>query len=312
MAQVTVDGLSSNGYVINNPIFLNLNFISSEINDELLFFTIKITDASTQENIEIKIAPIPNNNTLKVDISDLVKAFFVKPKHNENYLTSSFFENNRKVFNFFFTASFFNYGSEFSVVHTLNGKVFFRAGFDNNKVVNQTLTQGTILRRTETLPYWASYPTAEYSIDSEMKIVKNPLIDSVENKERRIAFNCNNYYVKFLNSLGGYSYWLFQGMTVNKTTTNLGYSNVFNDFHDFGNKTKRTISLYSKVPARFYPLIEDLVESREIYLYNFEGVTWQPIKNENNKTERNDIKKNYEVKLNFELISGYNPSGWSR
>lgn len=200
MAQLTVDGLSSNGYVINNPIFINLNFISSEINDELLFFTVKITDASTQENIEVKVAPIPNNNTLKVDISDLVKAFFEKPKHDENYFTTSSVENNRKVFNFFFTASFFNYNSGFSVVSTLNGKVFFRAGFDNNKVVNQTLTQGAILRRTDVLPYWSGYPTAEYSIVSGMRIVKNPIIDSVEDKERRVVFNCNNYYVKFLNS----------------------------------------------------------------------------------------------------------------
>lgn len=312
MAQIAIGRFIGNGYVINNPIFIDFIFIPENSNEVLSFFTLQVTDASTMENESINISPIPGQNRATIDISDLIKSFFPKPEHDTNYSTVSFVDNNRRAFNFLFIANYIVSGSGFSVLATMNNRVFFRAGYDNNKKENQYLTPNTVLRRTELLPYWTGYPVAEYYIDGDRKIVKNPIIGTIANKERRTVFNCDNYYVKFLNSMGGYSYWLFQGMTVNKTTTNLGYSNVFNDFHDFGNKTKRTISLYSKVPARFYPLMEDLVESREIYIYNFEGITWQPIKNENNKTERNDNKKNYEVRLNFELISGYNPSGWSR
>lgn len=310
MAAISVYGLSSNGYYIYNPIFIEVNFTPSA-GEVMNFFVIKIVSASDSSiNSEIKVYPKTDQNSVKLDISGTVKSFFKKPVNNTVYVGSFEENSNREVLNFTFTAHYLFEGTPMQKIRTEGGYRFFRGGLNNNSLNNQTAAVGSVLRKSEKLPYWSGYPTAEYTVNENFGIVKNTVIDTIENKERRIVTGCNNFYIKFLNSLGGYSYWLFQGLKESKNTTNLGYSNVFNEFKDFGNRVERKVSVYSKVPARFYPLIEDLVESSSIFLYNYSDMTWYPIKNENNRTEFDVYKKNYEVKLNFELISNYNPTIW--
>ncbi len=306
---IEVIGLGANGLFINNPIITDVYFNSSG-NEALSFFTIQITNASTtQDSGIIKIYPKLNSNTIKIDISPILKSMFRRPKHNTNYTTISDDSNNREVFNFRFIANYTIDGVPFSQILILNNKTFFRGGYRSNSQ-NHDSAVGSYLSPIDITPYWVGYPVASYQVALDYKIIKNPGIASLQNRESRVQHACNNYYVKFLNSLGGYSYWLFQGLTEAKSTTNLGSSNVFNNFHDFGNTVERNVSLYSKVPARFYPLMEDLADSREIYLYNYSLAQWYPIKNNNNKTDKNENKKIYEVRFSFELASSYNPSAW--
>lgn len=306
---VTVIGFEKNGLFINNPILLDLTFEPSG-GEGNLYFTIRVTNASTTENSGIiKISPKNYANTARIDISPLLKSMFRNPDNNTNYTNISEESSSRAVFNFQITANYIVSGIPGSQTTTINNRSFFRGGYRAN-LENHNANIGSYLSPVDVLPYWNGYPIASYKVGENFEIIKNPDISGVVAKELRIKPACNNYYVKFLNSLGGYSYWLFQGLTESKSTTNLGYSNVFNRVNDFGNTIKRNVTLYSKVPKRFYPLMEDLADSRNVYLFNYSNMAWYPIINENNKTERNDYKKNYEVKFNFELVTNYNPSAW--
>lgn len=303
---IIVGGFNSDGYFINSPVFIDISFVPQG-GQVLSYFTLKITN-SQQNSGDIKIYPRPGSNSVRLNLSPVLKSMFKTPKHNTNYSNVVIENSAKEVFNFLFTANFKVSDIDFSEVLTVQNRTFYRGGLNNNNFYNHTAAIGRILRKTEILPFWNGYPTAEYTIDENRNIVKNPLMQEVSNKEFRLIHGCNNQYLKFLNSLGGYSYWLFEGSTESKSTSNLGYSNTFNNAVNFGNEVTRNLQLYSKVPSRFYPLIQDLVESPEVYIYNFSDMDWYPIINKNNTADKNNAKKSYEVKLNFDVVSNYNPS----
>lgn len=305
---VIVTGLSGNGYYINNNIIVSLD--TDNAGAEVLFYNIRITDASNPQKFqEVKVYP-KQGNSLSVNISPMLKSLFKKPNHNINYSGISQ-TNTFEKFNLRFESSFIVSGFPFSNILTINNKTFIRGGYRSN-LQNRSSVIGRVLSPVETIPYWSGYPIAEYKIVSGFNIEKNPFADSFTSKELRYFKGCNPTYVKFLNSLGGYSYWLFEGLTNNTSTSNAGYSNNFGEVTDFGNTVNRSMQLYSKVPARFYPMILDLIESPEIYVYNNsidseKKDTFVRIINNNNSLSENDAKKSYEVKLNFEVVSNYNP-----
>lgn len=302
MALIVI-GLDGNGFLINSNIYANLSI--NDAGAEVLFYNIRITDASNPQKFqEVKVYP-KQGNSLRVNLSPMLKSLFKKPNHNINYSAVSQ-TNTFEIFNLRFECSFLVSGFPFSNILTINNKTFIRGGYRSN-LQNHSSVIGTVLSPVETIPYWSGYPIAEYKIISGFNIEKNPFIDSFTSKELRYFKGCNPTYVKFLNSLGGYSYWLFEGLTNNTSTSNAGYSNNFGEVTDFGNTVNRSIQLYSKVPARFYPMMLDLIESSEIYVYNFGYQTWARIINNNNSLSENDAKKSYEVKLNFEVVSNYNP-----
>lgn len=299
----TVSGLSGNNYYINNDIYVHLSI--SELNAIPVNYEVKITNAETQQNETVKIYPKADGSVM-FNLSPALKSLFKKPEHNTSYQLEELTDNAcRNVFNFLFISRYTISDVPFEDITTLTGKVFLRGGFIGNNS-NIILSLGTVLNSSEIMPYWSGYPVAEYKLLSS-GISKNTFLDSIENKELRYFKGCNPTYLKFLNSKGGYSYWLFEGLTDNKGTSNLGYSNNFGKVTDFGNTVNPSIQLYSKVPARFYPLMLDLIESPEIYIYKSSN-EWERIINNNNSLSRNEAKKSYEVKLNFERISNYKPS----
>lgn len=300
-------GLNGNGIFINNPILVSAIFTQSGNPVPLKFLVVRITNASTQEFTEIKTYPLFGDNKVRIDLSPILKSMFKKPVHDTSYSIVTDESNNREVFNFSFIGNYEISGIPYSQILNINNKAFFRGGYRTN-LQNHGSVIGSRLNSTPVIPYWSGYPVAEYKVITDFKIEKNPIIDNISDRERRYVKGCNPVYVKFLNSLGGYSYWLFEGLTNNSNTNNLGYSNSFNETIDFGNDLKRSLQLYSKVPVRFYPLMLDLIESQEIYVYNYAYQPWARIINNNNSLSENDAKKNYEVKLNFEVVSNYNPS----
>lgn len=299
---LVVSGLNGNGYYINNDIYVDLSI--NDVNSQVLYYTIRLTNSSTAETSgDIKVYP-KLDGTLKLNITPLVKSMFKVPTHNTNYSNVITDNSNRELLNIRVYVAFEVASVQSSYTQDFNSKSFFRGGEIGNKN-NLTTSVGEVLRVVETLPYWSGYPTAEYKVTSGYNVEKNPLMDNVVDKELRITKGCNHVYLKFLNSKGGYSYWLFEGLTENKGSSNAGYSNNFGVVLDYGNSVSPSIQTYSIVPKRFYPLMLDLIESSEIYLY--EDNNWERIINDNNKLDRKEYKKNYEVKLSFERVSNYNP-----
>lgn len=283
---------------INNPIVIDFRENTPDIT--VVRYELRITNASTQFAQTFRFSP-NLDGTLKIDISPLIKSMFKKPKHNEG--VGPIDNSAREVFNLNFTC-LFNTPTENNRTSTAisNNKVFFRGGIRGQKFNVLVISDG-ILRSSDKLPVWPGYPTLEYSVGDNYNITQS-IPGPLSNTEQMKVKGCNPVYLKYLNSKGGYSNWLFEGQNETMDTTNSGHSNSIFGIVDFGNETDFEVELYSKVPARYHGLMLDLIDSPEIYI--FSGGEYIRVINSNNKMERGNFKKVYEVKFNFKRLTNYN------
>ena len=88
-----------------------------------------------------------------------------------------------------------------------------------------------------------------------------------ELRDYRKIKGCNPTYMKFKNSIGGYSYWLFENWTDETSNSDYGVVEKQNNIYDLGNEEQSKITVFSKVPSRYNAMMSDLIVSEEIYLY---------------------------------------------
>ena len=319
---MNLSGLSSNFYLANNPIYLNI----SGIDNRTAYIDYFISVYNNQGSIVSTSKPqraYNINNTLSVDIAPLVKSFMSEPDHNTNYTELTpfpFYKNHIKIN---ITVREYEYkntlvsdpdggldrivfSTEIVKSDTITNKTFIRGGertYDNN--IN--LGNATKLIVTENIPVWAGFPVDYYYTNLQDGIVKANIIPGGLKDERKVK-GCESIYIKFLNSLGGYSYWLFENSEVQERNSNLGSIRRKLDVLDLGNETEETITLISKVPQRFMPLMKDLIVSPEIYRYEKETQEWHRLSSDNNRITTNPFEVNTKVKLKFNPYSNYNPA----
>lgn len=283
---LNINGLVNDFFLSNNPIFVNI-----EETNAFDFFTVKVGSypAST-------ITPI--NKKAILDISSYVKSLL--PLGNNMVRLSIVVSSYRKVG-----------GNDQLLSSTTLNKYFIRGG----KRGSQTNTTGKPLSAlivTDKIPYWNGY-LATYSFlnttnnqASIEMIVVNP--DFMRNTDLRKVKGCNSTYVMFLNSLGGYSYWMFEGVTDQQKNTNEGLINN-TQMIDLGNSYDQELELYSKVPKSYIALIQDLIISPEIYIYRIgeEGIVWDRYYSANNTLEANPAKNAQSVKVKLKPFNKFNP-----
>jgi len=242
----------------------------------------------------------------------MLKALFKKPKHKyattqpiiENYIENAA----RETFSFRFGIYLFTAQLPIAT-QEINHKQFFRAGSFNN-TFDVVHTIGKILHNYDKIPYWDGFPAEEYYIGESYNIYFRSLGDiPAVRKEKMPNHLCNPVYVKFLNALGGYSYWLFEGQTIQYKTQNSGYYNADHRYTtDYGNTLETTLELHSKVPGRYINIIRELLVSPEIYVYNPQARwKWTQIINNNNTFDYIEDKKINEMQLSFLQPINYNP-----
>jgi len=241
----------------------------------------------------------------------MLKAMFKKPKHKytnqvfvENYIENSA----RETFSFRFGMHLFSLQIPIKT-QEINYKQFFRAGSFNN-TFDVTHTMGKILHNYDKIPFWDGYPAERYFISESYNIYFEKVESLTPNQKERMPNNfCNPIYVKFLNALGGYSYWLFEGQTTNFKTQNSSYYNSdYRNTTDYGNTVETTLQLHGKVPERYTNIIRELIVSPEIYFYQPQKKPiWQQIINNNNSFDYIANKKINEVQLSFVQPINYNP-----
>lgn len=132
-----------------------------------------------------------------------------------------------------------------------------------------------------------------------------------EQRNIPVKNSCRAKIVKFLNALGGYSYYVFEnyqekteakkGQSVAKTPLHL------NDdaFLCIENQTLQTIEFYAKTPHFAQHLISELIASHEVFLFVPNGTTnndrWIRLKTEDNECLFNSWELNYDNKITFSL-----------
>lgn len=142
------------------------------------------------------------------------------------------------------------------------------------------------------------------------RIQGDEIVDFIPNETINIDLTtCNYKIIKFLNSLGGYQYFIFERYE-KKTKSKAGKSvRVLNDrlrLDDFKNtkmNTDRSIEFYDETTKEAQIVIEDLVCSPEVLLYDESGddehSKWQRLIIENNEAIINNWQETYLNKISF-------------
>lgn len=304
MAYLSTQGLGGNGYLINNDIVVKLTV--GAFTGYVTHFDIRFENLTNGfDTDDFHLYPIDNSVT--INISPMIKASFKEPIHDTNYTGTSISNVNSNQYRITINAFFFD-NDEFETITTTFIRNFIRGGRREQSTTSFTLPIGYNLRTNDLIPVWAGYPTSKYSVNTDYFIKREVTFTDYE--QMRIK-TCDPMYIKFLNSLGGYSYWLFEGYTKDESNDNLGIIQGYNTLKDLGNDVDFNLQLYSKVPKRYITIIQDLISSPEIYIFrNNQPVSkaWERITSNNNKYEFKPTKDVYEVKLKFNRYYSYNPS----
>lgn len=289
---LTITGLQSNYYLANNPIYIT------------------VRETSPWDYAAIKVGSLrvsivtPVEDAVRVDIAPFIKSLMPNVSFNvsDNIISAEI------------RVTVFRRGISVAIPisqETFN-KTFIRGG-NNRNLPNYNISANQLLKVTDKLPYWSGYD-ARYSRmiqGGSINTISEYPVDHPQNipnqKERLSVKGCNPKFVKFLNRLGGYSYWLFEVSETTLTNNDLGTIN--NSYiADLGYSYNEEIELYSKVPERYMALMEDLIFSPSTWLFEKEANQWHRVKLSNNNVKTNRANKAQEFRIKIKPFTNYNPS----
>lgn len=275
--------LNSNGYLINNEIWFNVNS-----DEPLVYYKIFLQNLSNGKVSSTFVTYADVNNSVFINIQAVVKSMFDVPNgtdKNTNTIKITITSDNGTSINF--------------------NKSFIRGGKRTNDT-NITISPNSSLRLATNLPVWGGFPVNDFYLNPDYTISILQLAD-VTNIDYKRVKGCNNIYIKFLNQNGGYSFWLFESYSEKKSGTSLG--NIIgsdNKLLDLGVESKSELSFYSKIPKEYKQYANDFIDSQDVYAYQNAG--WKKIFVSSNSLELDNVKKVYSVNFNVNLAYRFNPS----
>lgn len=275
--------LNLNGYLINNEIWFN---ITADL--PVVYFKVFLQNLSNGKTSTSFISYTDANNSSKVNIQSVVKSLFDVPNGTDN---------NASQVRITITS---NDGTSINFT-----KAFVRGGLRTNEI-NQNTTPNKRLRISQNIPVWLGFPVTESFLNPDYSITTNEILNISEIEYKR-SKGCNNIYVKFLNQMGGYSYWVFESYSEKETGTNLGslISGV-NSLLDLGSESISSLEVFSKIPKEYKQYAKDFIVSPDVYVY--QNANWKKVITKNNSIEVDNIKKVYSVTFNLSLEYRFNPS----
>lgn len=291
-----IDFLGDN-YLINNDIILTIESLV-----QVPFITLQFNNLTNQEQSGTSRHYLGADNKITLNISPYIKSLFSYPNGGSDYSTTGQLMPNVNTIRISM-----NFEGNFNP-YTIT-KSFVRGGKRSNSY-NQTLNTSTWLTPSDKIPVWNGYPVAGYYLTTENSV--RTIVKKLDNeipstlKDVRRQKGCNPLYVKFLNQMGGYSYWLFDSSTETESNANLGSFIRNKDLADLGNTSESKIQATGKVPSEYIEIIKDLGVSPEIYIYR-EG-NWMRVLSNNSPVMVDDNKRSYNVKVNFSPEYRFNPS----
>ncbi len=301
---ITVLGIESDRYLINNPIIVNVSSLIVPI-----YYKVVISNLTNQK-VSTNLISYPDIlGSSKIGLDSVIKSLFEYPSDANGYLISNQIVPNSNLYKI---SIYYNYIDSLTSLPTgdILGyevvKTFIRGG-KRTAISNQSISGLSILTLTENLPIWGGFDTAEYYLDSQNLIRKRLLMEvPTDSKINLRTKGCNEIYVKFLNQNGGYSNWLFESHVDNENNDNIGGFIKNNLPSDLGNEVQNKIICNSKVPKYFIKIINDLIVSPEIYI--FINGSYDRVRSSNNSVSYDNVKRSYNVNINFELDYRFNPS----
>lgn len=292
-----VSDFLGDNYLINNDIILKIESIVN-----VPYITLQFNNLTNQEQSGTSRHYLSADNTVTVNISPYIKSLFSYPNAGSDYTTTG-----QAIPNVNTIRISMNFEGN-SNPHTFT-KSFIRGGKRSNRY-NETLSTGQWLTPSDKIPVWIGFPVAGYYLEtiSNSRVITKKLDNGISStlKDLRRQKGCNPLYVKFLNQMGGYSYWLFDSFTETENNANIGSFIRNNELADLGNTSESKIQATGKVPQQYIEIIKDLGVSPEIYIYR-EG-NWKRVLSNSNPVVLDDNKRSYNVKISLSPEYRFNPS----
>ena len=208
----------------------------------------------------------PFNGKLYFDLADYIKSFLKRPQHPKTIINGQPIETNYQRVVVIIEAIVNNQVTQrFSVT-----KDFIFGGRENYGS-NQTLLAGTVLKESQKIPIWNGYPISKYVLENSGRILFNNILTENE-VENRFVIGCNPVYVRWLNTLGGYSFWLFEKWKLTKKTGKPTEVEARPTKYNLGNKPTWTLEVETKCERRYYRTMRSLAQSPEVVVYDLTGI----------------------------------------
>ena len=301
-----ISGLSLNRYLVNNPIWVDISDAPE---------TIYLTFSSVNQGTQTLIAPYvikTFNGKTSFDLSEIIKAMMNEPSHPVGLLSGDILPSNATTF----TLRFQDVEVPDEVLIT---KTFIRGG-DATMGSNLTLPANAVLKESPKIPVWEGFQSAKYYLNENNRIVYTNILTNSE-IERMSVVNCNPLFLRFLNTRGGYSFWLFEEWEVNekskKTETIIRRGNPL----DLGMEMEYSLETTTRVNREYNATLSALLKSPEIYVHRIENLLnkrsstevgrfseWTRIYNAGNSIRWNSFEEMNEYSFKFDLLFNNKPT----
>lgn len=293
---MTLNGLENNYYLSGNDIWIQLHSFGGKTAVRLELYVINNTQGWDLQPLLI----YPNPQQLfRFNISLPVRALQPEPQHLASPL------NTMQSYKLRFTVLFTDGTNE---VLTLD-KFFIRGGRDKAGATEWHLEDGAHL----VVGKWAEWagieplPLFAHRIAGDQIINFAPTGDELH----RIWMHgvCDYKLIKFLNSLGGYQFWIFESWEIKKkakakkTVSRIPLRLRADVHRDTGTEYERVLGLKTKTPVALQEVLDDLISSPEVLLYDPAGTDglsrWHRLQLENNDTVLNSVDRVYQNEISY-------------
>lgn len=296
-----ISGLENNYYLSLNDIWITVNGFSSTTN-ALIFTVTNLTIGKTI--LPLNLSPSPDND-FEFNICIPVRYLFPD--------TDNINVNSLQQFKFDFRIKFEDTTIPDDVL-TIE-KYFVRGGRDKNGKKEWYLSNSEEL----IIGKWIVWPGINIPGFAQ-RILNNQIVNYIPGPDKIYTFyntsNCNYKIVKFLNSLGGYQYFVFEsfvkknktkpGKTILKKTNRLRKDK----FRNASISVNETIEFKTFTPFEVQNVFMELVNSPEVFLFNPDGddneSKWILMQLESNESEENNYTRKYENKIEFSFSNYFN------
>lgn len=301
-----ISGINQNRYLINNPIWVNITGAGEKV---LLSFT---SLQAENQNYPIFTFYTFNGQT-ELDLSEIIKGLMPESNHPQNPIAGQVIQGN-------ITTQSLTFQSLGTVIGSQNfNKTFIRGG-DGTMQSNIALPIGSVLKESPKIPVWQGYPSAKYTLNSNNQIIFSNILTNAEIDRRKVV-TCNPVFLRFLNTRGGYSFWMFEEWEITEKSKETHRIERRGNPLDLGLEMAWELSLNTRVPREYNATLSALLKSPEISVYNIENIlnkrggnslmafgTWTRIYNAGGSMAWNGFEEMNEYSFKFDLLFKEKPT----
>lgn len=301
---MVITGINQNRYLINNPIWIDISNAGEKV---LLSFNSLQSDL---QNYPI-FTFYTFNGSAEVDLSEIIKGLMPESNHPQNPIAGQVIQGN-------ITTQSLTFQSLGTVIGSQNfNKVFIRGG-DASMGTNLTLPSGAVLKESPKIPVWQGYPSAKYTLNSNNQIIFSNILTNAEIDRRKVV-TCNPVFLRFLNTRGGYSFWMFEEWEVNEKSSKTNRIDRRGNPLDLGMEIAWELSLNTRVERAYNATLSALLKSPEVHIYRVENILndrglflvkpqWTRIYNAGGAMQWNAFEQMNEYSFKFDLLFKEKPT----